>query len=87
MNASGLYSPPSTSLPIRSPPLNSPLPILFHRPETLLSAVTEQIAAAGRHGLAAIPSICGGACANISGAWGFQIADEPSVSAFPQASG
>eukprot|EP00040_Diaphanoeca_grandis_P012985 m.65688 g.65688 ORF g.65688 m.65688 type:complete len:437 (+) comp23591_c0_seq1:48-1358(+) len=42
-----------------------------------------QIAAATKAGLAAVPSICGGTCANLSGAWGFQIADEPSASAFP----
>ena len=41
-----------------------------------------QIAAATKAGLAAVPSICGGACANLSGAWGFQIADEPSVGKF-----
>ena len=46
--------------------------------------VTLQIAAAKKAGLAAVPSICGGACANLSGAWGFQIADEPDVAAFPK---
>jgi hypothetical protein len=49
-------------------------------PET----VTQQIAAATKAGLAAVPSICGGACANLTGAWGFQISDEPAVSAFPK---
>ena len=43
-----------------------------------------QVAAAHRAGLAVVPSICGGACANLSGAWGFQIADEPRVGDFPQ---
>jgi hypothetical protein len=44
-----------------------------------------QIAAARRAGLAAIPSFCGGACANLSGpgVWGFQIIDEPQVPMFP----
>jgi hypothetical protein len=41
-----------------------------------------QIEAARRAGLAAVPSICGGACANLTGAWGFQIIDEPKVSQF-----
>jgi hypothetical protein len=44
-----------------------------------------QIAAARRAGLPAIPSFCGGACANLSGpgVWGFQIIDEPQVPMFP----
>jgi alpha-N-acetylglucosaminidase len=44
-----------------------------------------QIAAARRAGLAAIPSFCNGACANLSGpgVWGFQIIDEPQVPMFP----
>ena len=41
-----------------------------------------QIAAAKGAGLAAVPSICDGACANLSGAWGFQITDEPAVDKF-----
>jgi hypothetical protein len=45
--------------------------------------VALQIAAAQKAGLAAVPSICGGSCANLTGAWGFQIADEPAVAAFP----
>ena len=46
------------------------------------STVTSQIAAATKNGLKAIPNICNGKCANISGAWGFQISDEPNVSQF-----
>lgn len=46
------------------------------------STVTLQIAAAKKNDLKAVPNICNGACANISGAWGFQIADEPSVNQF-----
>ena len=42
--------------------------------------VSKQIMIAAKNGLEAIPSICNGACVNISGAWGFQIADEPAVS-------
>eukprot|EP00038_Savillea_parva_P019538 m.27816 g.27816 ORF g.27816 m.27816 type:complete len:438 (-) comp4455_c0_seq1:116-1429(-) len=49
-------------------------------PET----VTQQIASANKAGLAVVPSICGGACANLTGAWGFQITDEPAVPAFPK---
>jgi hypothetical protein len=45
--------------------------------------VAAQIAAANKHGLAAVPSICGGSCANLTGAWGFQIADEPVTQIFP----
>jgi hypothetical protein len=45
--------------------------------------VALQIAAAQKAGLAAVPSICGGSCANLTGAWGFQITDEPAVAAFP----
>ena len=44
--------------------------------------VSKQIMIAAKNGLEAIPSICNGACVNISGAWGFQIADEPVVSQF-----
>ena len=44
--------------------------------------VSKQIMVAAKNGLEAIPSICNGACVNISGAWGFQIADEPAVSQF-----
>lgn len=44
--------------------------------------VSKQIKAAANNGLEAIPSICNGACVNISGAWGFQIADEPTLSRF-----
>ena len=44
--------------------------------------VALQIKAASKAGLAVVPSICGGACGNLSGAWGFQIADEPNVAAF-----
>ena len=49
---------------------------------TVPATVTEQIAAASDAGLAAVPSICGGGCANLSGAWGFQVADEPGVAEF-----
>ena len=49
---------------------------------TVPATVTEQIAAASDVGLAAVPSICGGGCANLSGAWGFQVADEPGVAEF-----
>ena len=38
---------------------------------TTRGAVTQQIAAATKAGLVPVPSICGGACANMSGAWGF----------------
>ena len=48
------------------------------------STVTQQVAAAKKNGLIVLPSICNGACANISdtNVWGFQIADEPNVSSF-----
>ena len=46
------------------------------------ATVTQQIAAASAAGLASVPSICGGGCANLSGAWGFQIADEPGTDKF-----
>eukprot|EP00942_MAST-04A_sp_MAST-4A-sp1_P013217 g13217.t1 len=46
------------------------------------TTVTQQIAAATKNDLKAVPNICDGACVNISGAWGFQIADEPDVSKF-----
>ena len=41
-----------------------------------------QVAAATKAGMTAVPSYCDGACANVSGAWGLQIADEPNVKAF-----
>ena len=46
------------------------------------NTVELQVAAANRVGLAAVPSFCGGACANVSGAWGLQIADEPNLKTF-----
>lgn len=49
---------------------------------TTPATVKQQIAAASAVGLATVPSICGGDCANLSGAWGFQIADEPGAAAF-----
>ena len=48
------------------------------------SAVAYQVAAATKAGLVAIPSGCGGACRNASGAWGVQIADEPSAKKFAE---
>ena len=51
---------------------------------TTPDTVTQQIAAASAAGLASVPSICGGKCANLSGAWGFQIADEPGTSKFAE---
>lgn len=51
---------------------------------TTPDTVTQQIAAASTAGLASVPSICGGKCANLSGAWGFQIADEPGTSKFAE---
>lgn len=51
---------------------------------TTPNTVTQQIAAASTAGLASVPSICGGKCANLSGAWGFQIADEPGTSQFAE---
>jgi hypothetical protein len=44
--------------------------------------VVLQVAAATKAGMAAVPSYCDGACANVTGAWGLQIADEPNVKAF-----
>ena len=44
--------------------------------------VVLQVAAAARADMAAVPSYCGGACVNVSGAWGLQISDEPSAKAF-----
>ena len=49
---------------------------------TTPTTVAQQIAAATKHNLAPVPSICSGACANISGAWGFQIKDEPPAASF-----
>ncbi len=47
------------------------------------ATVAAQIASARRHNLAALPSACGGgACSNLTGAWGFQIKDEPNVRDF-----
>ena len=49
---------------------------------TTPDTVKLQIAAAKQNNLAPIPSICNGKCANLKGAWGFQITDEPPVSEF-----
>ena len=49
---------------------------------TAPATVRQQIAAASAAGLVSVPSICGGSCINLSGAWGFQVADEPGVDKF-----
>ena len=46
--------------------------------------VVLQVAAAARADMAAVPSYCGGACVNVSGAWGFRSPTSPAPRPSPR---